>query len=125
MDVALALVHLAGLFLAFLMADFTDDGLNCFKLLSPMIFAGHSFVERNEPKNFWWCSGCFLLIWQAHADLWGLTVSSVLSKLTHVWCFAGGVDCRKKDWNHHKELFLTGAYSPCPIRYIFPLYYNY
>jgi hypothetical protein len=51
-DVALALVHLAGLFLAFLMADFTDDGLNWFTLLSPLIFAGHSFVERNEPKNF-------------------------------------------------------------------------
>jgi hypothetical protein len=20
----------------------------------------HGFVERNEPKNFWWCSGSFL-----------------------------------------------------------------
>ena len=51
--------------------------LHWFTLLSSLIFACHDFIEKNIPKSFWWCSGCFFLLQWTHADGQSLMVSSV------------------------------------------------
>ena len=75
--------------------------LHWFTLLSLLIIACHDFIERNTPKNFSWCSGCFLplpqfLLDQATASSSGLTAYS-------------------EDWNRLKELLLNKSMPPCPI----------
>jgi hypothetical protein len=54
MDEALPL--LASLSWALLMLVFADKLWHWFALPSSLIIISHAFLERNAPKNFWWCS---------------------------------------------------------------------
>jgi hypothetical protein len=47
-------------------------------LLSFLIFACSDFIEKNEPKN-WWYSGYFLQLAWTGVKWWKLTISSVSS----------------------------------------------
>jgi hypothetical protein len=49
-------------------------GMPCHSLLAIVCL---DFIERNAPKNFWWCSGGFLLLlrtwvdWQSEVEVSG------------------------------------------------------
>jgi hypothetical protein len=47
--------------------------------LPSLLMVCHDLAERNEPKNFWWCSGSFFLLLQTQADWCNLKVSSGLN----------------------------------------------
>jgi hypothetical protein len=86
---------------------FTDaDAIHPFTFLSSLIFAYLTFVERNTPKNLWYCSSCFLLLWSR----------MVSSGSSHYCIFLFAVLLvhmteDNEDWNHSKELFLNRYYK--------------
>ena len=84
-----------------------------FALLSSLIFAWPDFIERNAPKNFWWCSGCFLLLWWTRADWQSLSVSSGSSCCCWFTFSALLLDytADNKDWSCPKELLLNRSTS--------------
>lgn len=108
-DDALALVLLAGLRWASLSLVFTDDAIILvhFAFLDDLHLL--CFTEKSAPKNFWWCSGCFLQLWQTHTNWQSLTVSSALSR----WliCVVLNWTANNKDWNGPKELLLNRSTS--------------
>jgi hypothetical protein len=73
-----------------------------------LVFIYLDFIERNTTNNFWWCSGCFFLVWWTHAQWQSLTVSS---RFSFCCSFMFGVllmNCTvsNKDCNHSKGLLL-------------------
>lgn len=62
-------------------------------LLSSLIIACHDFTERNTPKNFWQCSGCFSPPQWTHAD-WLVEPCDFfrVDGAILVWCFASGLN---------------------------------
>ena len=88
-DDALVLVRFAGLHWAPPCWSLLTTLWHWFILNSLLIFLCHDFIERSVPKNFWWCPGCFLLLWRTPPTWQSLLVSSGLSHCywIHVWCF--------------------------------------
>ena len=64
----------------------------CFPLPSSLIIICRDFIERNTPKNFWWCSSVvFLRLLQIHANWQSLKLSS--GSNCHCWS-------EEKNWEY-------------------------
>ena len=91
--------------------------------LPSLLIICHEFVERNEPKNFWCCSGSFFLLLQTQADWYNLKVSSGLNlDCWLVWTQLlisrqGGLDSPEKGVSKQVHALLY----PINISFLLPL----